>query len=197
MIINYTKVIMTYLCYDIQHVILQYCRIKDITNMSLICDVYNELCNEILLFNTNDIIDTDLNILVITNKYYDKEISDNVFFNLIKFKKYMKNINNITHKETVEHTIELQTINKTGNTKIIKKQIHGILTFTTEKKYIACKYNDDKLLVRRFIQRDKNAVLNFKFLTDYYLNNRQRPIEFKSCYRVKKQIVGCKPTNIC
>jgi len=62
------------LCYDIQHDILQYCQIKDITNISLICDVYNELCNEILLFKTNDIINTYLNILVKTDKYYDKEI---------------------------------------------------------------------------------------------------------------------------
>ena len=46
------------------------------------------------------------------------------------------------------------------------------------KKHISCKilYNDDKeekengeVLIRRFIQRDKNAVLNFKYLTEYYL----------------------------
>ena len=59
------------------------------------------------------------------------------------------------------------------------------------KKHISCKilYNDDKeekengeVLIRRFIQRDKNAVLNFKYLTEYYLKYKTRPIE----YTIKK-----------
>ena len=47
-------------------------------------------------------------------------------------------------------------------------------------------YNDKKengkkiiiSLVRRFIQRDKNAVLNFEFLVNYYLKNKSRPEKF-------------------
>ena len=118
-------------------------------------------------------------------------------------KKYFKNmylidetktslLSNITHEPTKESTIEIISYknNDKKQLKIINKRIHGILTFNMEKKCITCKklYNDleeknkkdNKIWIRRFIQRDKNAVLNFKYITEYYLNNnRERPEIFK------------------
>jgi hypothetical protein len=35
--------------------------------------------------------------------------------------------------------------------------------------------NNEKVIINHFIKRDKNAVLNFKYLLEYYLlNNRER-----------------------
>ncbi len=72
--------------------------------------------------------------------------------------------------------------------------MHEILTLKMDKRHISkYLYNDEKeeklaieengkkiiiSLVRRFIQRDKNAVLNFEFLVNYYLKNKSRPEKF-------------------
>ena len=74
----------------------------------------------------------------------------------------------------------------------INKKMHGILSFKMYKKSISRQYlnyqlnnkKEEKLLtcyvVNRYIQRDKNAVLNFRLITEHYLlNNRERLQAFK------------------
>ena len=100
---------------------------------------------------------------------------------------------NLLYKEeikTKEYEIEMISESKNKEQTIITKRMHEILTFKMDKKSIACnkkfKYDDTneikentKIIVNRFIQRDKNAVLNFKTILNYYLlNNRQRPTSF-------------------
>jgi hypothetical protein len=98
-------------------------------------------------------------------------------------------LSNITHEETKEHIMDLliYTDKEKMKSKVITKKMHGILSFEMEKKAMTCKslHNDEnekkvkteegneKVMVRRFIKRDKNAVLNFKFVTEYYLNNNR------------------------
>jgi hypothetical protein len=123
-----------------------------------------------------------------------------------KLKKYFKNmylldetrtslISNLTHEPTKEAILEIRCKNKKDDKEIIiTKRMHGILSFKMEKSISTkCKklYNDDqeekilvenneKVIINHFIKRDKNAVLNFKYLLEYYLlNNRERPEIFK------------------
>lgn len=123
-----------------------------------------------------------------------------------KLRKYFKNtflldetrtsiISNSTHEATKEAVMDILCKRENKEDIIITKRMHGILSFQMEKsKCIACKkmlYNDDKevkvtvnseekIIINRFIKRDKNAVLNFKYLVEYYLlNNRERPEIFK------------------
>ena len=119
-------------------------------------------------------------------------------------------LNHITHTEMTNHTLELTSIRKKNEkgeklekveTKIIYKRMHEILTFTTDKKSISnvLHRNDEKEekreitengkkimipIIRRYIQRDKNAVLNFEYLLEYYLKNKSRPKE----YTIRKKI---------
>jgi len=110
-------------------------------------------------------------------------------------------ISNLTHEPTKEAILELlceksKTSLSKMKTIVITKKMHGILSFKMEKSIsITCKklYNDEeeekiitnengeeKVIINRFIKRDKNAVLNFKYLLEYYLlNNRERPDIFK------------------
>ena len=89
-----------------------------------------------------------------------------------------------------EHSLLLKSTSSTGDKKVILKSMHSILTFKLNKKHIDCenlKYDDsqekilnDKIIVSKFIKRDKNAVLNFKIILKYYLlNGRDRPEAFK------------------
>ena len=103
-------------------------------------------------------------------------------------------LNHITHEEMKNLNLELSSKTKTGENKIINKKMHEILTLKMDKRHISkYLYNDEKEeklvieekgkkiiipIVRRFIQRDKNAVLNFEFLVDYYLKNKSRPEKF-------------------
>ena len=60
--------------------------------------------------------------------------------------------------------------------------MHGILSFQMSKIRFSCdKFKSGKEVteIRRFIQRDKNAVLNFRTITEYYIENRERLIYFK------------------
>ncbi|ATZ80196.1 putative chaperone Hsp70/DnaK [Bodo saltans virus] len=104
---------------------------------------------------------------------------------------------NMLHEEEVkteEKIMELKSISKKGEVKIISKKMHEILTFKMQKQRILCKknfiYDDtneekvtiegkDIIQINRYIQRDKNAVLNFRtILSHYILNNRERPKAF-------------------
>ena len=103
-------------------------------------------------------------------------------------------LNHITHEEMKNLNLELSSKTKRGENKIINKKMHEILTLKMDKRHISKQlYNDEKEekqlieekgkkiiipIVRRFIQRDKNAVLNFEFLVDYYLKNKSRPEKF-------------------
>ena len=103
-------------------------------------------------------------------------------------------LNHITHEEMKNLNLELSSKTKRGENKIINKKMHKILTLKMDKRHISMQlYNDEKEekqvieekgkkiiipIVRRFIQRDKNAVLNFEFLVDYYLKNKSRPEKF-------------------
>ena len=103
-------------------------------------------------------------------------------------------LNHITHEEMKNLNLELSSKTKTGENKIINKKMHEILTLKMDKRHISkYLYNDEKEeklvieekgkkiiipIVRRFIQRDKNAVLNFEFLVDYYLKKKSRPEKF-------------------
>ena len=102
-----------------------------------------------------------------------------------------------------EHKLEIITENKkTLERTIINKQMHGILTFKMDKKRI-----EGKLLhgfkeeikeekngeINRFIQRDKNAVLNFQTILKYYLEKKERPLAFR---RRRTTMEGSKPSNI-
>lgn len=91
-------------------------------------------------------------------------------------------ISNLNFTQTKEHVIEINSISKTGELKLINKKMHGILSFKMNKIRIPCKFKSDLEIkeIRRFIQRDKNAVLNFRTITEHYLNNnRERLSEFK------------------
>ena len=70
--------------YDILHIIVQYLPIKCMTDMSLVCDNYMCICDEILIFKTDKILNTHLNILVKTEQSYKQELPDNVFFHMTK-----------------------------------------------------------------------------------------------------------------
>ena len=86
------------------------------------------------------------------------------------------------------HTLELTSICKSKNEQnVINKQMHGILTFKTNKKSIQCYYllhNGSKKenangTILRLIQRDKNAVLNFRTITECILNGIEIPLAFR------------------
>jgi hypothetical protein len=62
-----------------------------------------------------------------------------------------------------------------------KRHISKYLYNDEKEEKLAIEENGKKIiisLVRRFIQRDKNAVLNFEFLVNYYLKNKSRPEKF-------------------
>lgn len=82
---------------------------------------------------------------------------------------------------TINPTFELtSTCKENKEIKIINKQLHGILMFKTEKKHIPCKYLlNEEVLIQRYIQRDKNAVLNFRTIVLSYLNTGDIPLAFK------------------
>jgi hypothetical protein len=72
----------------------------------------------------------------------------------------------------------------TGETKVINKRMHEILTFKMNKKSIPSTLllkNKDphEMTINRFIQSDKNAVLNFKTIFRYWLKNKVRPLAFR------------------
>jgi hypothetical protein len=115
-------------------------------------------------------------------------------------------LNHITHKEMSNLVLELNSIKKPEKEpKIIHKRMHEILMYKTDKKSILCpKYGDEKELkettkvnnketqiiqIRRFIHRDKNAVLNFKYLLNYYCEHKKRPelftIKKTQCQKVR------------
>ena len=89
---------------------------------------------------------------------------------------------------TKEHVI---IVNLKKENIIVDKRIHGILTFQMDKKNILCKClkhnNKNEIFITRFIQRDKNAVLNFKTLTEHYLKfNRERMSAFLPFKKIRK-----------
>jgi len=45
------------LCYDIQHIILEYCSIKQLMNIATINEQYMYLCKELFVFKTNIFLD--------------------------------------------------------------------------------------------------------------------------------------------
>ena len=60
--------------------------------------------------------------------------------------------------------------------------MHSILSFQMSKIRMPCKFKSSLEIkeIRRFIQRDKNAVLNFRTITEHYINNnRERLVDFK------------------
>lgn len=91
-----------------------------------------------------------------------------------------------------EHTLEIKSVSKKGDVKVINKKMHGILTYKLEKKLIPCKYLLEEEYIKRYIQRDKNAVLNFQIIINKYLKDGVRPDAFK-----RATIVGCKPALPC
>jgi hypothetical protein len=83
-----------------------------------------------------------------------------------------------------EYKIEISSIcKKTKEKKVINKKMHEILTFKTEKKHIKGKnlLHEKKKngKIRRFIQRDKNAVLNFKTISTCIFEGKEKPLAFK------------------
>ena len=104
--------------------------------------------------------------------------------------------------ECSELTMELKSINAKGEIKVINKRMHGILTYKMDKKRIQCNYSSQNIgktiLVQRYIQRDKNAVLNFKTITEYYLKCGTRPQAFKRTPIANNTMKGSKlsaPSN--
>jgi len=114
-------------------------------------------------------------------------------------------------RKTTNHYLEYYSISRKGETKIVSKKVHEILTFKMEKKSISCnkwKYDDsneknienNKIMIRRFIQRDKNAVLNFKTIFLHYVtHNRERLNAFSKTFQGSKPCGnpknGCKGEN--
>lgn len=120
------------------------------------------------------------------------------------FRKYFKGVylvdetnssklNHITHEEMQNLVVEIRNKNKKGEIKVINKRLHEVLTFKMDKKHISkCSYSDKKeedvevingetiIKVNRYIQRDKNAVLNFQYFVKYYFENKARPEKFSS-----------------
>ena len=89
---------------------------------------------------------------------------------------------------TKEHVI---IVNLKKENIIVDKRIHDILSFQMDKKNILCKClkhnNKNEIFITRFIQRDKNAVLNFKTLTEHYLKfNRERMSAFLPFKKIRK-----------
>ena len=80
------------------------------------------------------------------------------------------------------HRMELiSECKKTKEKKVINKKMHAILTFKMEKKSIACDYllhNEESEYVLRLIQRDKNAVNNFRTIVICILTTKKRPDAF-------------------
>jgi hypothetical protein len=115
--------------------------------------------------------------LYLIDEYRTSKISN------INYNMYNKEEKNKEYYECIEHTIEIKSISKTKEVKVINKRMHGILTFKMDKKRTQCKYSSQNkgktITVRRFIQRDKNAVLNFKTITDHFLEHKDRPKAFK------------------
>ena len=69
---------------------------------------------------------------------------------------------------------------KIGETVVTHKKMHSILSFKMNKSRMECKLKSDAVEIRRLIQRDKNAVLNFRIITEHYINNnRERLCWFK------------------
>ena len=59
--------------------------------------------------------------------------------------------------------------------------MHDILTFKSSKDMMCdVLHKNEELFVTRFIHRDKNAVLNFEHIVNYFLSNdRKRPKAFE------------------
>jgi hypothetical protein len=66
-----------------------------------------------------------------------------------------------------------------------------------DKKRIQCNLlhdsesNGQEEKIKRLIQRDKNAVLNFRTILNFYLKNKDRPLAFK-----RTTMAGSKPATI-
>jgi hypothetical protein len=91
-------------------------------------------------------------------------------------------LSNLNFTQTKEHILEINSISKKGEIKLKNKQMHSILSFQMSKIRMPCKFKSSLEIkeIRRFIQRDKNAVLNFRTITEHYINNnRERLIDFK------------------
>jgi hypothetical protein len=119
------------------------------------------------------------------------------------FKKYFKcvylveetnssKLNHITHEEMENLVVELSSVNKKKEIKVIHKRMHEVLTLKMDKKHISEPFygNENENIkvlqdgtkiveVTRYIQRDKNAVLNFRYFVEYYFKNKERPEKFK------------------
>jgi hypothetical protein len=120
--------------------------------------------------------------MYLINEYNTSRVSN---LNYEMYKKEDKNKNKkkdqdkSEHYICKEHVIEITSKTKeTKEVKVINKKIHGILTFKMDKKRIQCKYLSPEETVLRLIQRDKNAVLNFKTITRHYLKYGTRPNAF-------------------
>ena len=69
--------------------------------------------------------------------------------------------------KTEERNDNLFLIDKTNKT----REIHSILTYKMENKRMGC------------INRDYNAVNNYKKITEYYLDHKDRPEKYKKSYK--------------
>ena len=118
----------------------------------------------------------------VKNFYLMDEYRTSIISNL-NYKMYNEKGENKEYYLCSEHNIEIKSISKNKEVKVINKRMHGILTFKMDKKRIQCKYSSQNkgktLIVQRYIQRDKNAVLNFKTITDHYLKLKEKPLAFK------------------
>ncbi len=118
----------------------------------------------------------------VKNLYIIDEYRTSIISN-INYKMYNENEEKKEYYLCQEHKIEIKSVSKKKEIKVINKRMHGILTFKMDKKRIQCKYsskNKGKIItIQRYIQRDKNAVLNFKTITDYFLESKERPLAFK------------------
>jgi len=98
-------------------------------------------------------------------------------------------LNHITHEEMENLVVEIKSKNKKGEDKILNKRLHEVLTLKMDKKYISKPFYENEheeknnvsneIIVKRYIQRDKNAVLNFKYFVEFYFENKTRPEKFR------------------
>jgi hypothetical protein len=128
------------------------------------------------------------NTLIKTNSIYKHfRFLSNIHF----FKNILSQIINTFYADSINKSniflIDSSYIfNKRGKISNIKRNPYKCNKYG----YKIEKQEGDKILINRYIQRDKNAVLNFRTLFNYYLlNNRERPKAFQQTY------LGGKPKN--
>ena len=166
---------------------------KYVKNMYLI-DEYNtsQISNE-----NYKMFQQDMNKKDINNQYWRcKEHTLEIKSILGKKESKTKPKKDINNQRSLrkEQMLELKSKSKKKEPKTILKKEHSILTFQLDNQCIGklkLKYpNDKETIVTRLIQRDKNAVLNFKTIFRYYLENKKRPLAFQ---RKASPRSGCKP----